>query len=48
VVAVPGRPSELGWLPDGTLLIVSMTDRPLLYLETAGQLRIELSGTGLP
>jgi len=30
VVDVPGQPSGLGWLPDGSLLIVSMTDRRLL------------------
>jgi sugar lactone lactonase YvrE len=33
VVAVPGRPSGLGWLPDGRLLVVSMEDRRLLRLE---------------
>lgn len=32
-VEVPGQPSGLGWLPDGTLLVVSMTDRKLLRLE---------------
>lgn len=32
VVEVPGRPSGLGWRPDGTLLVVSMTDRRLLHL----------------
>lgn len=30
IVEVPGRPSGLGWRPDGTLLVVSMTDRRLL------------------
>jgi sugar lactone lactonase YvrE len=30
VVEVPGQPSGLGWLPDGSMLIVSMTDRKLL------------------
>ena len=30
VAAVPGQPSGLGWLPDGRLLVVSMTDRRLL------------------
>lgn len=30
VVEVPGRPSGLGWRPDGTMLIVSMTDRRLM------------------
>jgi sugar lactone lactonase YvrE len=33
VVEVPGQPSGLGWLPDGRLLIVSMTDRKLMRLE---------------
>jgi len=36
VVEVPGRPSGLGWLPDGRLLIVSMTDRRLLRLDATG------------
>ncbi|MDJ0789255.1 MAG: SMP-30/gluconolactonase/LRE family protein [Myxococcota bacterium] len=30
---VPHRPSGLGWLPDGRLLVVSMTDRKLLVRE---------------
>ena len=30
---VPQRPSGLGWLPDGTLLVVSMLDRQLLRVE---------------
>ena len=30
VAEVPGQPSGLGWRPDGTLLVVSMTDRRLL------------------
>ena len=33
VVEVPGDPSGLGFLPDGTPLIVSMQDRRLLRLE---------------
>ena len=32
IVRVPGMPSGLGWLPDGTLLIVSMRDRRVLRL----------------
>lgn len=32
-LTVDGRPSGLGWLPDGRLLVVSMTDRLLLRLE---------------
>lgn len=30
VVRVAGRPSGLGWLPDGRMLVVSMEDRKLL------------------
>ena len=30
VVKVPGQPSGLGWLPDGSMLVVSMTDQKVL------------------
>ena len=33
ICEVPNQPSGLGWLPDGRLLVVSMTDRRLLRLE---------------
>jgi len=33
IVEGPGSPSGLGWLPDGRLLVVSMTDRRLLRLD---------------
>jgi sugar lactone lactonase YvrE len=33
IVEVPGQPSGLGCLPDGQLLVVSMTDRCLLRLD---------------
>lgn len=33
VAEVPGQPSGLGWLPDGRMLVVSMTDRRLLRLD---------------
>lgn len=33
VCAVPNRPSGLGWLPDGRMLVVSMMDRRVLRLE---------------
>jgi sugar lactone lactonase YvrE len=33
---VPGQPSGLGWLPDGRLLVVSMTDRRLLRQDPQG------------
>ncbi len=36
VVEVPGKPSGLGFLPDGTPLIVSMKDRRVLRLEDGG------------
>lgn len=36
IVEVPTWPSGLGWLPDGRMLIVSMTDRKLLRLEADG------------
>jgi sugar lactone lactonase YvrE len=32
-IDIPGQPSGLGWLPDGTLLVVSMLDRLVLRLE---------------
>ena len=35
VVHVPARPSGLGWLPDGSLLVVAMTDRRVLRVTTA-------------
>ena len=33
IAEVPGQPSGLGWLPDNSLLVVSMADRRLLRLE---------------
>src|SRR5260370_21894326 len=33
---VPGRPSGLGWLPDGRMLVVSMRDRTLVRLDRDG------------
>jgi sugar lactone lactonase YvrE len=36
VAQVPNQPSGLGWLPDGTMLIVSMKDRKLLRLANGG------------
>jgi sugar lactone lactonase YvrE len=38
VVDVAGQPSGLGWLPDGRLLVVSMTDRRVLRREPDGTL----------
>ena len=36
VVDVPNQPSGLGWLPDGRLLVISMTDRKLMRLDPQG------------
>ena len=36
IATVPNQPSGLGWLPDGTMLIVSMKDRKLLKLTEEG------------
>lgn len=36
VATVEGQPSGLGWMPDGTLLIVSMTDRRVLRMDHDG------------
>jgi sugar lactone lactonase YvrE len=33
IVEVPGRPSGLGWLPDGDLLVVSMGERRVLRFD---------------
>ena len=40
IVEVPGQPSGLGWRPDGTMLIVSMTDRRLMRF-SGGKLSVE-------
>ncbi len=36
ICEVPGWPSGLGWLPDGRMLVVSMTDRRLMRLDRDG------------
>ncbi|HWO94299.1 MAG TPA: SMP-30/gluconolactonase/LRE family protein [Dehalococcoidia bacterium] len=36
IVEVPNQPSGLGWLPDGTMLVVSMVDRKLLRMGAKG------------
>ncbi|MEM1037562.1 MAG: SMP-30/gluconolactonase/LRE family protein [Pseudomonadota bacterium] len=40
VMTVEGRPSGLGWLPNGDMLVVSMTDRKLLRRTPAGDVSI--------
>lgn len=44
MVAVPGGPSGLGWLPDGTLLAVSMHDKALLQITFPDQTRDQGQG----
>ena len=46
VCHVPMRPSGLGWLPDGRLLVVSMTDKRVLRMERDGSMvtHADLSG----
>ena len=46
IAEIPTRPSGLGWLPDGRLLVVSMTDRKLLSQEPSGDFaeHADLSG----
>jgi sugar lactone lactonase YvrE len=45
VLEVPAGPSGLGWVPDGQLLVVSMTDRRLLRIGPNGVTMVtDLSG----
>src|SRR5919201_299106 len=46
VVRVEGQPSGLGWLPDGSLLVVSMHDRRVLRLRD-GELEVHADLSGL-
>lgn len=39
-VEVPGRPSGLGWMPDGELLVVSMEDRTVLRRRHDGSVHV--------
>ncbi|WP_020500805.1 SMP-30/gluconolactonase/LRE family protein [Sciscionella marina] len=51
-VSVEGRPSGLGWLPDGTMLVISMNERKILatgpqgsrvYADLAGEVGSDLN-----
>ena len=37
VLAVDGQPSGIGWLPDGSMLVVSMLDRRIVRLSVGGE-----------
>lgn len=44
---VPAWPSGLGWLPDGSLLVVSMTDRRVLRRSPDGTVSVHADLSGL-
>src|SRR5262249_33512994 len=45
ILSVPARPSGLGFLPDGRLLVIGMGDRRLLRLDPGGAvLHADISG----
>jgi sugar lactone lactonase YvrE len=47
VLEVAARPSGLGWLPDGRLLVVSMGDRRVLRREPDGEVVVHADLSGL-
>jgi len=49
VLRLDTKPSGLGWMPDGSMLVVSMQDQKLLRVSTDGALSVhaDLSGTAV-
>jgi sugar lactone lactonase YvrE len=47
VMTVEQAPSGLGWLPDGSLLVVSMGDRRLLRRDASGDISVHADLSGL-
>jgi len=47
IVKVDSRPSGLGWMPDGTLLVVSMLDRSVLAVDSEGNTRLHCDLSGM-
>src|SRR3954471_10575191 len=47
VVHVDGQPSGLGWMPDGSMLIVSMRERRLLRRGVDGSVAVHADLSGL-
>ncbi len=47
IMEVDGMPSGLGWLPDGSLLVVSMSDRRVLRRTADGDVRVHADLTRL-
>ena len=46
ILEVPGQPSGLGWLPDGSLLVSSMKDQRVLRRSPAGDVRVHADLAG--
>lgn len=47
IMEVSGQPSGLGWLPDGSLLVVSMNDRKILRRTDDGTVTVHADLSGL-
>lgn len=47
IQGLPDRPSGLGWLPDGSLLVVSMIERKVLRRTASGELVVHADLAGL-
>lgn len=47
ILEVPGQPSGLGWLPDGSMLVVSMRDRRLLRRFVDGRVVVHAGLDGI-
>jgi sugar lactone lactonase YvrE len=47
VLEVEGQPSGLGWMPDGSLLVVSMKDRVVLRRHPEGAVKVHADLSGL-
>jgi sugar lactone lactonase YvrE len=46
-IEIDDQPSGLGWMPDGSMLIVSMTKRQLLRLTPAGKISVHADLSGI-
>jgi sugar lactone lactonase YvrE len=47
VLSVAGNPSGLGWLPDGSLLVVAMKERRILRAEPGGAVEVHADLSGI-
>ena len=46
-VEIDDRPSGLGWMPDGSMLIVSMTRRQVLHRSVEGEISLHANLSGI-